>query len=74
MGVCSYMHPDIWGSNLLFPGDGTEALLIDFDLMDLVDKDYSEDYNDLCECHPDAKSSEQRKKIHIMLLACNLPL
>lgn len=58
---CGYVHSDIHDSNLLFPGDGSEAMLIDFDLMGRVGEDYPDGYNDLRVRHPDAKCGKKER-------------
>lgn len=60
---CNYVHSDVRECNLLFPQE-TEAMLIDFDLMDIAGTPYPDGFNKLCERHPDAKPGYARKIIH----------
>ena len=62
--ISDYVHCDVRESNLLFPRDGTNAMLIDFDLMDTVDTLYPDGFNRVHERHPDAQPGNKRKIIH----------
>ena len=59
-----YVHSDIRKENVLFCDDG-RAYIIDFDLMNKVDVEYSPTYNhDIPERHRDARPYRPRKKDH----------
>lgn len=54
----NYVHSDVRLCNMLFPKE-SEAKLIDFDLMDKVNKKYPDCYNGtLDERHSDAKPDQ----------------
>ena len=60
-----YVHSDVRFCNMVFPADGTEAKLIDFDLMARVDEPYPRFYNDkIPERHRKAAPYNLRKKLH----------
>ena len=57
----NYVHSDVRESNLLFPQDGTDAMLIDFDLMDTTGTPYPNGFNRICERHPEALPGNARQ-------------
>ena len=62
-----YVHSDVRYCNMVFPANGTEAKLIDFDLMARVDEPYPVVYNDnnkIPERHREAAPNNLRKKLH----------
>ena len=62
-----YVHSDVRYCNMVFPANGTEAKLIDFDLMARVDEPYPEVYNGnsiIPERHGEAAPNNLRKKLH----------
>ena len=59
-----YVHSDVRDANLLFPQNGTDAMLIDFDLMDKVGTVYPDGFNRIKERHPEAVPGKPRKIIH----------
>ena len=60
------MHSDIRENNLVFCTSGSDAYIIDFDLMARENEPYPSDYNHeyIGERHPDAKSGLGRRKEH----------
>ena len=62
-----YVHSDVRYCNMVFPANGTEAKLIDFDLMARVDEPYPKCYNnnrEIPERHRGAAPNKPRKKLH----------
>ena len=60
-------HSDVRFCNMVFPANGTEAKLIDFDLMAEVNERYPLCYNDdskVPECHSEARLNKFRRKLH----------